>query len=101
MDDRLKQYFQHERMCAIDEFVFELNHYICDVKRYYRRDRWEGMIMDIRKIMYDKRDLNKEREEPLICACHCIAFDKNHKVCKAKATKGPYCSKHSPKANSV
>ena len=101
MDERLKKFFHHERMCAIDEFVYELNHYICDVKRYYRRERWEGMITEIRKIMYEKRDLNKERDEPLICESHCIAFDKNHKVCKAKATKGPYCSKHSPKANSV
>ena len=101
MDERLKQYFHHERMCAIDEFVNELNKYICDVKRYYRRDRWEGMITDIRKLMYEGRDLNREREEPLVCGCHCIAFDKNHNVCQAKASKGPYCSKHSPKAKSI
>ena len=101
MDDRLKTYFQNERMCAVDEFINELNHYICDVKRYYRRDRWEKMMSDVRKSIYGERDLNKEREEPLLALCHCIGFDRNGNVCHHKAVKGPYCAKHSPKANGI
>jgi hypothetical protein len=99
MDERLKQYFQHERMHAIDEFVNELNYYICDVKKYYRRDRWQQIVTDVRKTMNEKRDLYNDREEPLIPLCHCIGFDSHGKVCKSRASKGPFCSKHSPKAN--
>lgn len=99
MEQRLKEYFQKERMCAIDEFVNELNHHICDIKKIYRRDRWQQIVVDVRKSMYEARDLNKEKDEPLMSLAHCICFDSNGKVCKAKATQGPYCTKHSPKVN--
>ena len=94
MDERVKKYFQLERMHAIDEFIMELNHYICDVKKYYRRDRWETMIGEVRELMYKGRDFNRDRVEPIIVDCHCAHFDKSHKPCSAKAVQGPYCKKH-------
>lgn len=98
MDDRLKKYFQNERMHAIDEFVNELNNVVCDKYRYFRRDRWQQMILEVRQSMYEGRDRNADEQEPLLELCHCIGFESNGKVCKKKATCGPYCSKHAPKA---
>ena len=59
------------------------------------------MVSNIRKKMYDGRDLNEDKDEPLLASCHCICFDAQGKVCKNKATAGPYCAKHTPKANKM
>ena len=98
MDERFKSYIQKERVAAVDEFINELSHYVCNVKQYYRQPQWNKMVQDIRKTMFIERDLNLERDEPIITGSHCIGYDSNGKCCTCKALRGPYCHKHVPKA---
>ena len=98
MDDRFKAYIQKERVAAVDEFINELSRYVCNVKRYYRQPQWNKMVQDIRKQMFVERDLNLERDEPIIEGSHCVGYDTNGNCCTCRAIRGPYCLKHVPKA---
>ena len=88
-----------ERALAVGQFVDEMIHYICHVKKRYKEPHWKKIIQEIRQQIYDERDLNRERIEPLQFRCNCIGYDANGKCCTTRATLGAYCKSHSPKAN--
>jgi hypothetical protein len=95
MDTRFRDYIQKERKAAINEFVKELSHQVCNVKRYYKKPQWTEMMEEIRTDMFNERDMNKEKIEPILGCC--IGTNANGKPCSSKPTQGPHCQKHVPK----
>ena len=99
MDTRFRDFIQKERVAAVDEFIREFSSYMCEKKRYYKRPQWNKMIQEVREEMFHDRDLNRERDEPLVHMSHCIHVGPNNKQCPKRAVVGAYCNQHSSKAS--
>ena len=98
INDSVGKCLLSERASAIGNFIDEMIHYICNVKKRYKEARWKKIIQEIRQKIYDERDLNRERIEPIHYRCNCIGYDAVGKCCTTRATLGAYCKAHSPKA---
>ena len=98
INDSVGKCLLSERAAAVGNFIDEMIHYICNVKKRYKETRWKKIIQEIRQQIYDERDLNRERIEPIQYRCNCIGYDAGGKCCTTRATIGAYCKAHSPKA---
>lgn len=97
MDTRFFDYVQRERIAAIDEFIDELTTYICFKKKIYKKEQWTKIMTNIREEMFEERDRNRDKEEPIIAGSHCVKHGATGNVCNRRATNGPYCNRHKPK----